>query len=608
MAPTAPADVAIITIREDEYRAILSRFPTDDVEGTRLYSITSVRVGEVVCRVACAASCEQGSGSAQDLARDMIDELDPQVILLVGIAGATAEFEFTLGDVVLAKRVHDFCVSAALPDGREYQNLGGGMHPEIQHLIAALPALTNNLGEWNRADVIGAEPPKVDLGHLEITGDEAWRRRIQASLQRHFATPRRPLVTGRSIASGNLLVKDPRTLQEWLKAGARDLGAVEMELAGVYQAARRSRREYPVLAVRGISDVVGLKRDDAWTAYASKPAASFARAFLELLVRKGRLVPRGSSASVAPSPRLEAVPCGHALEAQATPAAAPSTSALEGLLPFLCVIGFVLFRAGVKPTPSLLTIVEWAQAAVIGCLWCLSRRRARHLVSLKPAMNEKVRGFLRGWVHLWVVWLTMYLAFAVGATVKLKLPEVAQARVDSIVGLLANTLNNLQSVAFVLLYACLSSVPDGGGRSKPRGLRYFVLGFAAIDLVCWALPGDLPAVVMAILSGITATAALALFAGRLEDWRLDCGWWFLAAMFVYSGAQLLYPILRTPPLFKIENAEDFRIAVKLYALGMKIGLWFAIDRLLELDRIADLINKLKQEAARPVISQSRSSG
>jgi len=48
-----------------------------------------------------------------------------------------------------------------------------------------------------------------------------------------------------------------------------------MELAGVYRAARRMNREYPILAIRGLSDVVGFKRDDRWTKYACHSAASF---------------------------------------------------------------------------------------------------------------------------------------------------------------------------------------------------------------------------------------------------------------------------------------------------------------------------------------------
>ncbi|HEX2689083.1 MAG TPA: hypothetical protein VHN14_20820 [Kofleriaceae bacterium] len=57
-----------------------------------------------------------------------------------------------------------------------------------------------------------------------------------------------------------------------------DAVAVEMESAGIDKAAHG--RNVPFLAIRGISDVVGFKRDPDWTAYACETAAAFARAFL----------------------------------------------------------------------------------------------------------------------------------------------------------------------------------------------------------------------------------------------------------------------------------------------------------------------------------------
>jgi nucleoside phosphorylase len=53
--------------------------------------------------------------------------------------------------------------------------------------------------------------------------------------------------------------------------------AVEMESAGIYKA---THGRVPFLAIRGISDVVGFKRDHDWTPYACETAAAFARAFL----------------------------------------------------------------------------------------------------------------------------------------------------------------------------------------------------------------------------------------------------------------------------------------------------------------------------------------
>jgi hypothetical protein len=78
---------------------------------------------------------------------------------------------------------------------------------------------------------------------------------------------------------GRTLVKDAELVAEW-KRTARALGFVEMEAGGVYRAARGPKGEYPVLIVRGLSDIVGFKRAAEWTEYACRTAAAFATAFI----------------------------------------------------------------------------------------------------------------------------------------------------------------------------------------------------------------------------------------------------------------------------------------------------------------------------------------
>ena len=52
-----------------------------------------------------------------------------------------------------------------------------------------------------------------------------------------------------------------------------------MEMAGVYQAAHDAQK--PVLAIRGISDIVGYKRSPEWTEYACHSAAALTIALLK---------------------------------------------------------------------------------------------------------------------------------------------------------------------------------------------------------------------------------------------------------------------------------------------------------------------------------------
>lgn len=304
-------DFGIITVREDEFRAVLKRIvPEDDAEGNRRYAVSRIQISADEQYLAAVVRCsEQGEGEGQDVARDLIEDLDPQWLLLVGIAGAVPAYEFTLGDVVAATRLQDFCVGAAL-EGRapEYAVAGGPMHKAVQDYLAFLPAMEGKLHGWNDEKAIGMAKPPVDLSPTKFYGDEQWQRKVKQTLEKHFGTshtPRPPLFTTGPIASSDNLIKDTNTVKAWQKA-ARHILAVEMELAGVYRAARRKKREYPILAIRGISDIVGYDREHDWTSYACHSAAAFAHA----IIKTRPITPRVTQASkgIASRSRVRSMP------------------------------------------------------------------------------------------------------------------------------------------------------------------------------------------------------------------------------------------------------------------------------------------------------------
>jgi len=282
-------DFAIITIREDEYRAVLSRFkPVDKTSKPKRYAIGTIATdtgGHY--RFAVARCHDQGNGAALNVARDLIQYLDPSWLVLVGIAGAVPSDDFSLGDVVCATRVHDYCVQAAMPDGStQFASKGGPLQVQVEELLSNLPFLEEtDFPDWNSSKSIGMPKPRVTLpteADARVYGSDAWKRKVCETLATHFPAgkrPRRPLATSRPVASNDALMKNPAIMHQWLDA-ARDLAAVEMELAGVYAAARQPDREYPILAIRGISDVVGFKRDNIWTKYACESAAAFTRAII----------------------------------------------------------------------------------------------------------------------------------------------------------------------------------------------------------------------------------------------------------------------------------------------------------------------------------------
>lgn len=275
-------DAVILTIRDDEKNAVEKRVgPLEQYVGRRTYRVARLEGAGRTLTIALYRLPEQGNSPAQAAATDAIEDLDPTLIVLVGIAGAVPATEFTLGDVLVATRIADLRVQALIPD----------RVPELSvrsdRIQAALADRISNLIEpqdWASVSSIAHSRPAVSLTPDKFTADQAWDGKVRESLEAHFRTPRSARYQTAEIAATDFLVKEAATVQHWLKA-VRKIEGFEMEAAGVMVAAARTDALYPVLVVRGISDIVGYKRDPEWTAYACHAAAAFAIA----LLRSGQL-------------------------------------------------------------------------------------------------------------------------------------------------------------------------------------------------------------------------------------------------------------------------------------------------------------------------------
>lgn len=272
-------DVGILTIRPDEFTAVLERFGerTMVVGGNNLYDFSTIEHNGSATNVVMTRILEAGGGRAQHVARDMIEDLNPRWILLVGIAGGVPDSEYSLGDVLVAKRLHDFSVSAVSKGETTYATAGGSMHTDVDKLLAHLPAMKDALGDWSSEGTIGRPRPSVDLKKSNFYGNEDWQSDVRNSLKAAFDVSRNPVLWEGAVADGSVLMKDTDVLESWMQ-NARDIRMVEMESAGVFWAARSSNCR--VLAIRGLSDIVGFKRGSEWTDYACQTAASFTRALV----------------------------------------------------------------------------------------------------------------------------------------------------------------------------------------------------------------------------------------------------------------------------------------------------------------------------------------
>ena len=285
-------DFAIITMRPEEQEAIHIRFtpqPYTDPSSQQTYGISQVQTrGGKNCTAAIASPIRRGNDASQQLASRMISDLDPQMLLVVGIGGGVPDNDFTLGDVIVSSYIHNFDVNA-IKGNETSDDVTGGIHPAISNITANLRLYQDSLADWNSESSIRMVRPSLYLTEKRLKDlidkdvDEAWREKVAKALKWHFDKAQRgaraPKVLPGTIASSNTLVRSDPVLVRWLQ-GARSIWAVEMEAAGVYQATQLIRQQYPVMAIRGISDIIGFKRDDNWKLYACHTAAAFAHAFI----------------------------------------------------------------------------------------------------------------------------------------------------------------------------------------------------------------------------------------------------------------------------------------------------------------------------------------
>ncbi len=276
-------DVGIITIKPEEFSAVTSRlgklsYLNRDQHHYIYKSITDTN--GLQYHVAVARCLEPGTGSAQSLATDMVEELNPTWLFLVGIAGGVPASEYSLGDVLLCTRLHDFSVCCDYEGAPPNFGISGGsIHKAAAKLLEVLPAYEGHLEAcgWNALAGLHKERPTIDLNSSSLTkklfGDESWNQKVVDSLTRNFSEPRKPKYYFGSTGSSDHLVKSQSLLNIW-QGSARDLKNVEMELAGVYRAAQK--KNIPILAIRSLSDIVGYERSPEWTQFACESAASFA--------------------------------------------------------------------------------------------------------------------------------------------------------------------------------------------------------------------------------------------------------------------------------------------------------------------------------------------
>lgn len=196
-------------------------------------------------RVVATHSVHMGMVSASTLTTRLIYNFAPQYIVMTGIA-AGIKSKVNIGDAVVAEYVWDYGAGKEVIDGEEEIHKNTiqqvQLDPQISNMVRRLSADTCGLAEIKK-QFQGTKP--------------------DYELRLHMGA----VATGASVIASAEKVK---LIQEQI----RDVIAIEMEIFGVYYAARWAVSPQPkYIAIKSICDFADQEKDDNFHQYASFTSA-----------------------------------------------------------------------------------------------------------------------------------------------------------------------------------------------------------------------------------------------------------------------------------------------------------------------------------------------
>lgn len=205
-------------------------------------------------RVAVTMLSQIGNVEAARRTVQAINDLNPDYILMVGIAGGVPS-RVGLGDVVVATEILYYELAKRYREGLQRRPRVYPVDPLLLDRAQNYNDTTwPNLVSIERPDGKGTEVPKVAFG---------------------------PVAAGEKVVADSGFVAD-------LIESSPTLTGIEMESYGVAVAAAHSADRPRFLAVRGVCDFADSSKNDIWHAYAAESAAAFTIGFL----RSGPVKPR----------------------------------------------------------------------------------------------------------------------------------------------------------------------------------------------------------------------------------------------------------------------------------------------------------------------------
>lgn len=267
--PKRAFDLGLVVPLAEEYEYITEIAPQQEsvaYEGTYFYRLDFGAASTICCIVG-----EMGPLAAMHAANRLLTFADLKLLVVLGLAGALGA-DVAVGDVVVAAEVSEFQANS------KAESTETGY--EIRYSGRNWPL---------------SFPISEAVKHFAFSGGDAfqdWRNHVAADYET-LEIPNKsevcsalPSVFIGPIASGSIVAASGAFVEE-IKRQNRKFLAIEMEAAGVAQAAANRIHPVQCVIIRGISDLAtGEKKDldqqggGAWRRYCVRNAASFLHSIL----------------------------------------------------------------------------------------------------------------------------------------------------------------------------------------------------------------------------------------------------------------------------------------------------------------------------------------
>lgn len=243
-------DVAVICALEEELSVVKKMLQevkeVEMVDDQYIYFRGTFEKDNKIRRVIMAKLPDMGMVAASTITTKMIYHFSPRYIIMTGIA-AGVRGKVNFGDVILAQSAWDYGA------GKEVYEEGRRIHRNTIQQISVDPYILNTIDRISR---------DVDL--LREIKDEFLGEKPSNELK---------IVTG-PVATGSSVVATSQVVEEIIENQTRDTVGLEMEIYGMYYAARWAISPRPkYLALKSVCDFADSEKDDKYHAYASYASA-----------------------------------------------------------------------------------------------------------------------------------------------------------------------------------------------------------------------------------------------------------------------------------------------------------------------------------------------